>query len=359
MHSLTRTVVLFCSAVVSDAATAQIQVSVETRAPSGVSLIDENGALQSLALPVGVPFTQQEVYRIQTNGTGSPYFIDYTETEVTPPLNVGPSAQNRVAFESRIYAKTNTLVSDLFTTDGNSAQPGTQRFRITITSPTPQNVNLDVWSMGQSFGNSSIVTTMTAGALNQSWTHTYGNGYTTDRQIFPVVVNGTLVVDVDITGSCTPGPGGNPYHDGYDTRWSLTVVPINTGVISYWGTGCGPATLGHIGTPTTGSQFTLNVANAPANAQVFFAIGTTTTFVPFLGLPLPLDMTPYGAPGCTLYIGSPAPWWIPASQLAGNNQLTLYLSPWLSNTWHIQGLVFDPALNNLGLQMTQAGTLNY
>jgi len=357
MHGSTLTILL--SALLSSTLLSQISVSVQALSPSGVSLVDENGVLQSVPIPVGVPFTQQEVYRVLTHGTGSPYFIDYTETEITPPLNVGASALNRVAFENRIAAKTGTAVSSLFTTAGTNSQPGTQSFRITITSPQPQNVNLDVWSMGQNYGNANITTTMTIGSLTQSWTHTYGNGYTTDQQVFPFVVNGTLTVDVDITGDCIPGTGGNPYRDGYDTRWSLTVVPINSGVISYWGTGCGPATLGHIGSPTTGSQFTLDVAGAPANSQVFFAIGTITTFVPFLGLPLPLDMTPYGAPGCTLYIGSPAPWWIPASTIQGNNQLTLYLSPWLSNTWHIQGLVFDPNANSLGLQLTQAATLNY
>lgn len=31
----------------------------------------------------------------------------------------------------------------------------------------------------------------------KSWTHTYGNGYTTDHQVFRVVINGTLTVDVD------------------------------------------------------------------------------------------------------------------------------------------------------------------
>jgi hypothetical protein len=31
----------------------------------------------------------------------------------------------------------------------------------------------------------------------KSCTHTYGNGYTTDHQVFRVVINGTLTVDVD------------------------------------------------------------------------------------------------------------------------------------------------------------------
>lgn len=345
--------------LLSSAAVAQITVSVETLSPSGVSLIDENGVLQSLPIPVGQPFTQQEVYRVSTHGTGSQWFIDYTETEVTPPLSVGASAQNRVSFETRLLAQTGTLVPSLFTTGGNPAQPGTQRYRITITSPQPQNVNLDVWEHGQNYGNANIVTSMTAGAINASWTHTYGNGFTSDHQVFPVVVNGTLTVDVEITADCTPGTGGNPYKDGVDTRWSMTVVPINTGVISYWGTGCGPATLGHVGTPTTGSTFTMDVSGAPATSQVFFAIGTTTSFIPFVGLPLPLDMGPFGAPGCTLYVGSPAPWWIPANSTNGNPQMTVYLSPWLSNTWHIQGMVFDPAANALGLELTGAATLNY
>ena len=72
-------------------AAAQVTVSVEAVAPSGVALIDENGQLQSLAIPVGVPFVQQETFRVGTHGSGVPFFLDYAETEITPPLPVGRS----------------------------------------------------------------------------------------------------------------------------------------------------------------------------------------------------------------------------------------------------------------------------
>jgi hypothetical protein len=42
----------------------------------------------------------------------------------------------------------------------------------------------------------------------KSWTHTYGNGYTTDHQVFPVVINGTLTVDVDCAAMVMTRVGG-------------------------------------------------------------------------------------------------------------------------------------------------------
>jgi len=340
-------------------AVAQISVSVEALSASGVALIDENMLLQTQSIPVGQPFSQQETYRVSTHGTGSPYFIDYTETEITPPLNVGASSQNRVAIESRSYAKKTTLVPSLFTTGAVPGQPGTQRFRITLSSSTPQNVELDTWCQGRNIGNATHSISMMFGATTQTWSYVAGQPFSADHQVWPIVLNGVMTVDVEIVGQVTPGPGGGLYSDGYDTRWSMTVVPINTGAISYWGTGCGSATLSHVGVPTTGSMFTLNVTGAPAGAPVFFVLGTTTQFVPFLGMLLPLDLGAYGAPGCTLYVGSPALWWLQPGSGLGQTSIDLYLNPWYSGLYHVQGLVFDPVANNLGVTLTQAATLNY
>lgn len=336
---------------------AQVSVSVAALQPSGVALVDGTGQLQSQAIPVGQPWTAQTTYNVTTNGTGSAYFIDYVETEITPPLNQGTLSQSMVAIESRAFAQNNTTVSSLFTTGTVAGQPGTQRFRVTLTSAQPQNVELRAWAQGQNFGNASISAAMSFGTVTQSWTWAPGAGFSSSNQMWPIQVLGTVDVDVEITGQVTPGPGGGLYYDGYDTRWSLTVVPINTGSITYWGTGCGPASLSHTGVPTTGSLFTMSIDNVPAGAAPYFIIGTRTDFVPFLNLTLPFDMTPLGAPGCTLYVGSPAPWWIVSPDPGSPNTLSVYLNPWIGGTWYIQGLVFDASANPLGMTLTQAATL--
>ncbi|MAG58458.1 MAG: hypothetical protein CMJ83_19395, partial [Planctomycetes bacterium] len=249
--------ILMVSAGFAGVSSAQVSVSVVALQPSGVALVEGTGQLLSQAIPAGQPWTAQATYTVSTNGTANPYFIDYVETEITPPLNQSTLSQSMVAIESRAFAQNNTTVSSLFTTAATASQPGTQRFRVTLTSAQPQNVELRAWAMGQNFGNATISATMSFGTVNQTWTWTPGAGYTTSNQTWPIQVNGTVDVDLVITGQVTPGPGGGLYYDGYDTRWSLTVVPINGGSVTYWGTGCGPSTLSHIGAPTTGSLFTM------------------------------------------------------------------------------------------------------
>lgn len=337
---------------------AQASVSIEALSPCGVALND-GSQLLSQGFAVNQPFSQNTVAHVQTHGTGSPYFIDWIETKVKPPILPGTFYQSLVAIESKAFAKKGTVVPTLFTTGATPGQPGTQTFRVTLTSAQSQNVDLEVWASGQNYGNAAIATAMTLGTTTHNWSWQFGQGYVSNHITIPHTVNGTSTIDVTITGQVTPGTGGGAWTDGYDVRWSMTVVPINPGTISYYGQGCGQATLGHIGTPMTGSHFTLAVNNAPPGAPVYFMIGTQNLIVPFLGLTLPYDLSAVGAPGCWLLVGSPALFWIVGGDPAAPNTLSLYLSPWRSGTYYVQALVFDPAANPAGQTFTQAAQITF
>lgn len=338
---------------------AQVTVQVEPLSASGIALVDGTGTVQSEAFPVGVPYMGQTVHRVSTNGTGSSFFIDYVETEVTPPSPISALAASSVAIESRSYARKQTTVSSLYTAAGNLATPGTQTFRITLSAPSPTPVVLDMWGQGRNLGNASIATTVTFGANTYTWTWMPLAGFSSDRQQWPVTVNGTMTLDVTITGSVTPGPGGGTYHDGYDTRWSFRANPITTGSVTYWGAGCGPATLSHTGNPVSGQVFSMQLGNIPAGATSFFALGTRTDVVPFLGLTLPYDFGQRGAPGCTLYVGSPTPFWLSSPVSGPTNTLSFLVPTWVRGTYHVQGVVLDPNANGAGLWLTRAATINF
>lgn len=86
--------------------------------------------------------------------------------------------------------------------------------------------------------------------------------------------------------------------------FSVGVAPAAT--VQPFGAGCasgGTATWTTNGAPTLGNaQFALGVAGAPGSAPCLLALGLGRSVATVLGVPLPFDLAPVGAPGCALRV---------------------------------------------------------
>ncbi len=116
-----------------------------------------------------------------------------------------------------------------------------------------------------------------------------------------------------------------------------------------FGTGCGGLSIGSSGDPAVASSdFQATLSGGPSLAPALFAIGANDQF--YLGLPLPLDMGPFGAPTCTLY-GSANLLFGTATDGSGNASLALpipCLIDQIGATVYGQWAALDLGANPLG-----------
>jgi hypothetical protein len=138
-----------------------------------------------------------------------------------------------------------------------------------------------------------------------------------------------------------------------DNSLSTTFVfdlPFCSGSVASAGTGCPdaqgtPLALGASGCPDLGAAFTLVVTGSPANlVPAILSIGVSDAS--WLGLPLPLDLALFGAPGCFVYTSNevliPG---IPNAGGAASLPVVIPNDPTLSGgVAHVQGFQIDLAL---------------
>jgi hypothetical protein len=140
----------------------------------------------------------------------------------------------------------------------------------------------------------------------------------------------------------------------------LTWKTYQQGSILHFGSACagtpGQPLLTASGTPEIGEQVTIQLSNALALQPAALIIGTSNTA--WNAIPLPLDMGPFGAPGCRLLTN-------PLVQIAGVNSLSgtqtrvlqLPLDPGLiGGQFHAQYLTVDAAANALKVVFTRGAT---
>ncbi|MCA8975602.1 MAG: PQQ-binding-like beta-propeller repeat protein, partial [Planctomycetes bacterium] len=106
--------------------------------------------------------------------------------------------------------------------------------------------------------------------------------------------------------------------------------------------------------PRLGQVFTVAVEAMPAGTFVFGAFGFSRRHHgPY---PLPLDLTPFGAPGCEVYTGPVGTVLVLAPAGTASWSLQLPYSPGLVGmAFYQQAFVYDPAANVLGLVTSNAG----
>lgn len=107
--------------------------------------------------------------------------------------------------------------------------------------------------------------------------------------------------------------------------------------------------------PRLGQTLSVDLTNLPQNAA-FLMLGLSKTASPFG--PLPLDLTPFGAPGCT---GRVSPDAVLLLLGAGGTATWNFAIPnstsFLCVQFYTQGMSIDPALNALGLAATDAAAM--
>lgn len=139
----------------------------------------------------------------------------------------------------------------------------------------------------------------------------------------------------------------------------IGVTKVATASVVAFGNGCGRGTQARwaaVGLPLLGNAgFQLHLRGGVANSFALFALGTNRTFASQLGVFLPYDLQPYGAPGCTLLV-DPQTTLFRTTNAAGEAGVTVPIpnAPSLvGSEFAAQWFVPDPSTGSLGLASTE------
>jgi hypothetical protein len=138
---------------------------------------------------------------------------------------------------------------------------------------------------------------------------------------------------------------------------SLVTTPPCTANVATFGTGCagsnGTPVHGAIGLPRLGQSYTLTLANARPSAPAWLFLATQRTT--WGGLPLPLDLGPFGAAGCVLQVPGTAPFALGANSFGiANAPLSIpNVAAYCGLDVYSQFVIADPA-NQLGFVVSNA-----
>jgi hypothetical protein len=140
--------------------------------------------------------------------------------------------------------------------------------------------------------------------------------------------------------------GGGAQNTGTQFGSTFAFAPTTPAATASFGLGCptsgGPLALNALTYPYIGTDFVLQIANAPQFAAIgLMALGGSNTT--WNGLPLPLDLAPVGAPGCPANV-SPD---VLLTLFINNGIATLTwalpnLPAVVGQTLYAQGIVLDP-----------------
>jgi len=142
----------------------------------------------------------------------------------------------------------------------------------------------------------------------------------------------------------------------------LRYQAAQAGSLSTFGSGC-PGSNGvpsHVdsGSPTLGSTITHALANGPAGAAAFLALGLSNAS--WLGTPLPIDFSALGAPGCSVYCSHDdviGPISLSPAGTASHNSPIPTACNLVGLIVYSQYLLLDPPANALGLTGSNAAEL--
>jgi hypothetical protein len=136
--------------------------------------------------------------------------------------------------------------------------------------------------------------------------------------------------------------------------------PTTPATWSAFGAGCpgsgGAPALSAAGRPPwLGAPFSVQITNHPPATRILGILGSSKHS--WMGLfPLPLDLRPFGMPGCTLHASGQIVVVVPSQPGPSTWTVALPATPdFLGGAFYQQAIVFDPTANAVGLTMTNAG----
>lgn len=103
--------------------------------------------------------------------------------------------------------------------------------------------------------------------------------------------------------------------------------------------------------PRIGTTFSAHVSNLPWTGPAFALVGLSNTS--YSGVPLPIDLTMLGAPGCSLLTSIED--LQPLANVLGTAIWSFPVPPVPGASFYTQVLPFDPGVNGLGLTASNAG----
>ncbi|MCA8958725.1 MAG: hypothetical protein KDC87_21795 [Planctomycetes bacterium] len=142
------------------------------------------------------------------------------------------------------------------------------------------------------------------------------------------------------------------------SAWSATGIVSNPSYhilcMGSGTSGTGIPNLMHTGLPKLGATFSVDIHHAPMSvATLLLGVSDTTSW----GVPLPLDLGLFGAPGCKVFAS--AEFMVPAGVPINGSasvKLTVPNSPTLSGfKFYNQFWIVEPSVNAMGLTTTNAG----
>jgi hypothetical protein len=149
--------------------------------------------------------------------------------------------------------------------------------------------------------------------------------------------------------------------DPFEFGWALSHAASGQGVIGMtqaFGQGCsgsnGVPTLGFDTIPVIGGWTGVTLTGAPANTLATLVWGTSDRW--WLGVPLPIDLTPSGAPGCSLYVSQD----LLTNHSTGSGSISVRIDvprdgALIGVPGFYQWLVADPGVNQLNLTTSNGG----
>lgn len=171
------------------------------------------------------------------------------------------------------------------------------------------------------------------------------------------------------------GPGGTPFtqiilrmnapswRPAFDSSFDdFTFTPAMASSYSLFGAGCAgsagvPTLVAPASGPQIGATLALTIQSLPITSAVFGILGISNTS---LGgaVPLPLELSGVGMPGCRLLVSTEWIGFVPrlTPSTAQWNLPIPYDASLLGGAFYQQAAVLDPAANALGVVLSNAGS---